>query len=245
MLSASEISQRAHSVRLERRIDALRRNRRTFLHATWLLLALTWGVGWPLCQWRTAHHEAVGRIEPAVLRLAALAPDQPPPEFMLLDAFPRLRHGVEVTQASSGGGKVQQFYVPMTASGRDSEEVRVVAAGLSPYLLDPRSPAPLRPPYALRWVRDEALPAGVRREMTRRGARLAESLYLLRPVELVQGRVLNRDAFADHVIEQVVTISGTTLSLMAALAALLTAWRLRGVKRERAQLPAHPVHAMG
>ena len=97
----------------------------------------------------------------------------------------------------------------------------------------------------LRWVRDEELPAAVRREMVRRGARLAEPLYLLRPVELSQGRVLNREAFADHVTGQVVTIGGTALGLVAALAALVTAWRLRGVKRQRAQLPAYPVPAMG
>jgi hypothetical protein len=235
VLSDSVLRARAHGVRLERHIEAARNTRRTFAHAAWILLALTWGVGWPVCQWRALRHAEVASIEPALTRLVDLADlgAAPPPEFMRLDAVPQWRHGLEIMPSSATGGsaKAPSFYVPLTLTGRDSEEVRWVIVGLSPRA--PNAPATLKPPYPVRWVA-QGVPATVRKEMARRGVRFAEAPpQLVRLIELSEGRVPNHHAFNDRLLLQVVTGAGSALGGAAAVVALLVTWRLRRLRAQR------------
>ncbi|MES2889663.1 MAG: hypothetical protein V4739_16840 [Pseudomonadota bacterium] len=237
---------RAQQVRLERRQQALRRNRRTALHATVVVLALTWGVGWPLCQWRTARHEAIGRIEPAGVPLEALGKQSPPAEYLLLDgARPRLRQAVQMGVAPTPGGMASWFadsspaasqtahhYLPLTPPGRDTDAVRVVAVGLAPQWLDPRAAAPLKPPYSLQWVK-QGLPPAVHKEMTRRGVRFADTVYLLKFTELVNGRVPNTQVNTDRWLLALVAWGGSALAALAALQWGWSSWQLRRLRLDR------------
>lgn len=243
MAQDSTFHARAQQVRIERRLQAVRRNRRTALQATVVALALTWALGWPLCEWRTARHEAVGRIEPVAIAVEALGEGPPPTEYFLLDARPRLRQAVQMGAAPSSGGvsawladgpaagsKGPQHYLPLTASGRDTEAVHVVAVGLAPQWLDPRAAAPLKPPYSVQWVK-QGLPPAVHKEMTRRGVRFADSVHLVKFTELVDGHVPNTQVDTDRWLTTLVTWGGTALGAVAALQWGWSSWQLRRLRR--------------
>lgn len=233
LVSDPLISARAQGVIFERQIQAARRKRSTWLHAAWIVLVLTWGVAWPVCQWRAAQHHAITLIEPALVRLGETS--GPLPEYMHLDAIPRLRHALEIHPSAVSAGQAVLYYMPMSVTGRDNEEVRVIALGLSPYLMDPKSPALLKPPYPMQRV-SEGVPAVVRKEMARRGVRLGESLELVRLVSLEQGRLPNKFAASDLVVQKVITLSGSALSLAALVLGLLGAWRVRQMRVRRLAL---------
>ena len=215
--------------RLERLIRTADRSRQALLHCAWIFLLVTWCIGWPVVRWMSARHEAVTRIEPPVVSLQDLGTEAPP-DFLRLDGNPRLRHGIEVIQP---GGR-HQFYVPLTASLRDSEEVRFVALGLPRYLLESKSPLSLKPPFALQ-LEPSGLPASIRREMSRRGLKFAETVYFAKSIELSNGRVQNRHAATDRLIETVLTVVGSSVGVACLLGWVLCALRLR---RLRALSPA-------
>jgi hypothetical protein len=144
---------------------------------------------------------------------------------------PRLRHSIELTKKSDG---VRHLYVPLTASTRESEPVRLVVFGLSPYMLDPKAPVPLKPPFPVQ-LDPAGLPAPIRSEMARRGAHFAEKVYLVRSIELLNGKVQNKHATSDRLIETGVKTVGSSLSVACFIGWLLCVFRL---KRLRAMAPA-------
>ena len=216
--------------RLERLIRTADRSRQALLHCAWIFLLVTWCIGWPVVRWMSARHEAVTRIQPPVVSLQDLSAEASLPDFLQLDATPRLRHGIEVIQPDG----THQFFVPLTATLRDSEEVRFVALGLPRYLLDPKSPLSIKPPFALQ-LEPSGLPASIRREMSRRGLKFAETVYFAKSIELANGRVQNRHAATDRLIETVLTVVGTSVGVACLLGWVLCALRLR---RLRALSPA-------
>lgn len=217
--------------RLERLILTAERSRHALLHGLWIFLLLTWCVAWPITRWVAARHAAITEIEPQVVRVETLDPEAAPPEFMQLLGVPRLRHSIELTKKSNA---VRHLYVPLTASTRESEPVRVVVFGLSPYLLDPKAPAPLKPPFPVQ-LDPAGLPTAIRSEMARRGAHFAEKVYLVRSIELLGGRVQNKHAATDRLIASGVKTVGSSLSVACFIGWLVCVFRL---KRLRAMAPA-------
>jgi hypothetical protein len=218
-------SPRMGARRLERLIRTANLSRQALLHSTWIVLALTWCVAWPLWYGVAKHHDAVTRIEPPVVSLEHLAENGPVPAYLQLNAVPRLRHALEVTQAD--GAKL--FYVPLVAGTHQAETVRVISLGLSPHLLDSKSPAALVPPYSLQ-LDAAGVPERVRREMARRGVKFAETVYLFRAIELVQGRVPNRHAASDPLIEKVIIVTGSSVSGLCFVGWMLFVFRLKRLK---------------
>ena len=157
--------------RLERLIRTADLSRQALLHSTWILLLLTWCVAWPGLRWLAQHHEAVTRIEPPAVAVQSLGGEDPVPPYLRLEAVPRLRHALDVTQADG----TNLFYVPLVAGPRESEVVRVVSVGLSRHLLDAKSPTAITPPYALQ-LHPAGVPDRVRRETARRGVTLSDTV---------------------------------------------------------------------
>ncbi len=226
-MSDTLISARAQGIRLERHIALAQRNRNTWLHAAWIVLALTWGVAWPVCHWRAAQHQAITLDEPALIRLGEGG--GPLPDYMRLEAVPRSRHVLEIHPSAAGLANAPLYYVPMGITGRDHDEVHVIATGLTPYLMNPKSPALLKPPYPMQRV-PGGVPPSVRKEMARRGVRLGDSLELVRLIELRDGRLPNKFAASDRILQAVISLSGSAVSLVALVMGLLGAWRVRQMR---------------
>ena len=211
--------------RLERLIRTTDLSRRALLHSTWLLLALTWCVAWPLWCGVTKYHQSVSHIEPPVLSVHELDEKDPPPTYLQLNAVPRLRHALEVIRPD--GNKL--FYVPLLAGEHQDDTVRVVIVGLSPHQLDSKSPLALTPPYSLQ-LDTAGLPEWVRKEMARRGVKFAETVKLFRAIELVEGRVPNRHAASDPLIEKVIMVAGSAVSGLCWVGWMFCLVRLKRLK---------------
>ena len=233
MTAASQTIALIGARRLERLILTAERSRHALLHGLWIFLILTWCVAWPITRWVAARHATITEIEPQVVRVEALEAE--PPEFMQVLGVPRLRHGIELTKKSDG---VRHLYVPLTASTRDSEPVRLVVFGLSPYMLDPKAPEPLKPPFPVQ-LDPAGLPTPIRSEMARRGAHFAEKVYLVRSIELLNGKVLNKHAATDRLMTAGVKTVGSSLSLACFIGWLLCVFRLKRL-RAIAAAPVQP-----